>query len=400
MIDGVQEHCEPRKQRWRPMQTGLEVFLSTGLPELAGRRVGLITNYTGIDSRLRSNVDLLHASDQLELVALFGPEHGIHGETQAGVEIGASVDPRTGLPIYSLYGETRRPTPAMLEGLDALIFDIQNVGVRYATYISTMAYAQEAAAEAGLRFVVLDRPNPISGTHIEGNLLESAFASFVGVHPLPIRHGMTVGELARLFAAERRWPEPLVVSMRGWRRLQWFDQTGLPWVQPTPNLPTLDSVTLYAGTCLIEGTNISEGRGTTTPFETIGAPWIDPFRLSESLERSNLPGIAFRPAYFTPMFSKHAGVLCAGVQIHLTEREVARPVELGLHLLYALRELAPNAFDWRYAADGSYFIDLLLGSDRPRRALDAGASVAEVMAGWDEAVHSFEQRRLPFLLYE
>ena len=229
--------------------TGLETALAEGLAELAGRRAGLITNPTGVDRRLRSGADLLHAGWALELVALFGPEHGIRGEAQAGIPLGGTLDPRTGLPVHSLYGETRRPTPAMLAGLDALIFDIQDVGARYATYVSTLAYAQEAAAQAGLRFVVFDRPNPITGAGVEGDLLDPAFASFVGAHPLPVRHGLTAGELARLFAAERGWPEPLVVRLRGWRRAAWFDQTGLPWVQPSPNLPTLDSLTLYPGTC-------------------------------------------------------------------------------------------------------------------------------------------------------
>ncbi len=381
------------------MQTGLEVYLDEGLPELDGRRVGLITNHTGVDGRLRSSVDLLHSSSRLQLGALFGPEHGVRGAAQAGEKVGGATDSRTGLPVHSLYGETERPTREMLEGLDALVFDIQDVGTRYATYISTMAYAQEAAAAAGLDFAVFDRPNPITGRHVEGNLLDPQFSSFVGVHEIPIRHGLTVGELARLFAAERGWPEPIVVSMQGWSRDQWFDETGLPWVQPSPNLPTLDSLALYPGTCLIEGTNVSEGRGTTRPFELIGAPWLDPFRLAEALESRGTPGVAFRPAYFTPTFSKHAGVTCGGVQIHILHRETVRPVELGLNLLYALRRLGPDEFAWRQGAEGRYFVDLLLGSDRPRRMLDEGASPVEVMAGWAEDAAAFGERRGRFLLY-
>ena len=295
------------------VHTGLDVFLQEGLPALAGRRVGLITNPTGIDRQFRSSVDLLRQSAEIDMVALFGPEHGVRGDVQAGVRVQTAVDRRTGLPIHSLYGETQRPSPSMLAGLDSLIFDIQDIGVRYATYISTMAYAQAAAAEAGLMFVVFDRPNPL-GSPIDGNLLDPAFASFVGVHPLPVLHGLTTGELARLLAAERGWPAPLVVAMQGWQHGLWFDQTGLPWVQPSPNLPTLDAVTLYGGTCLIEGTNLSEGRGTTRPFELIGAPWIDPFRAAEELQRREIPRVTFRPAYFTPTFSKHAGVACGGVQ--------------------------------------------------------------------------------------
>ncbi|HEV2109617.1 MAG TPA: DUF1343 domain-containing protein [Thermomicrobiales bacterium] len=384
----------------RPTLSGLDVVVADGGGwQLAGRRIGLITNQTGVDRHLRSVVDLLHDTDGIELVALFGPEHGVRGEAQAGAKVGRAVDPRTGVPVYSLYGETDRPTPDMLTGLDALVFDIQDVGVRYATYISTMSLAQEAAAAAGLGFVILDRPNPISGDHVEGNLLDRAFMSFVGIHPIPIRHGMTAGELARLFAAERGWPEPEVVPMQGWSRARWFDETRLPWVQPSPNLPTLDSVTLYPGTCLIEGTNISEGRGTTRPFELIGAPWLDPFALVEELERRLLPGITFRPAYFTPTFSKHANVRCGGVQVHIVNREALRPVELGLHLLDAVRRLSGVAFAWRARSEGGYFIDLLLGSDRPRQDLDAGAEVSEVTAGWAGQAEAFVERRQAMLLY-
>jgi uncharacterized protein YbbC (DUF1343 family) len=378
---------------------GLEVALAEGFPFLSGRRVGLITNHTAIDRRLRSSIDLLHASEVVDLVSLFGPEHGVRGDAQAGVKVGTSVDGQTGLPVHSLYGETQRPTPEMLHGLDALIFDIQDIGVRYATYISTMVHAQEAASEAGLTFVVLDRPNPINGDRIEGNLLDPAFTSFVGVHPLPIRHGMTAGELARLIAGERGWTEPLVVPMREWRRGQWFDETGLPWVQPSPNLPTLDSVTLYPGTCVIEGTNLSEGRGTTRPFEYVGAPWIDPFRLASELAMRDLPGCTFRPSYFTPTFSKHAGQLCGGVQIHITDRNALQSAVLGIHLLEVMRTLDPDMFAWRVSPDGHYFVDLLLGNDSPRLMLDDGASAGDMISEWISRLDDFAERRRPYLLY-
>jgi len=380
------------------IQTGLEVFLTDGLPELTGNRVGLITNYTGVNRHLRSTVDLLYADTRIRLRALFGPEHGILGNAQDGVEVAGSVDAHTGLPVYSLYGATQRPTAESLEDLDALIFDIQDVGARYYTYIATIVYAQEAAAEAGLRFVVFDRPNPITGKHIEGNILDPNFASLIGVHPLPIRHGMTIGELARLFAAERGYPPPLVVPMRGWRRDMWSDETGLPWVYPSPNMPTLDTAILYPGTCMLEGTNLSEGRGTTKPFELVGAPWLDPFKLIAELEQRVLPGVAFRPAYFTPGFSKHKDTLCAGVQVHIIERDLVRPVELGLSLLATLHRLYPDTFAW-IMRNGIYFIDRLLGSDQPRRALDAGTDVAEIMADWSEQNAAFEERRRPHLLY-
>ena len=383
------------------VRTGLDVVLAGERAGLAGyRRVGLITNQTGVDRRLRSGIDRLHAAEGIELVALFGPEHGVRGEAQAGVEVGGGVDRRTGLPVHSLYGETQRPTGEMLAGLEALVFDIQDVGVRYATYISTLVYAQEAAASAGVPVVVLDRPNPITGGLVEGGLLDPAFASFVGVHPIPVRHGLTAGELACLVAAERGWPAPVVAMMAGWRRADWFDETGLPWVQPSPNLPTLDSVTLYPGTCLIEGTNVSEGRGTTRPFEYVGAPWIDPFRLADELAGRGLPGVLFRPAYFAPTFSKHANQSCGGVQVHVVDRDALRPVELGLHLLDAIRRHDPAAFAWREGAEGAFFVDLLLGGDGPRLALSAGAEVAEVAAGWAEQAAAFAERRRPFLLYE
>jgi uncharacterized protein YbbC (DUF1343 family) len=381
------------------MLTGLDVVLENGLPELAGMRFGLITNHTGVDRYLRSVIDLLQDRDDIELVALLGPEHGVRGEAQAGASVSGAIDQRTGLPVHSLYGETRTPTPAMMEGLDALMFDIQDAGVRFYTYVSTMINAQGAAASAGLRFVVLDRPDPIGGTRIEGNMLDPSFESFVGAHPVPIRYGMTVGELARMVAAERGWPEPIVVPMQGWKREWWFDETGLPWVFPSPNLPTLDSVTLYPGTCLIEGVNISEGRGTTRPFELIGAPWLDPFTLAAEMERRDLPGVTFRPTYFTPTFSKHANISCGGVQIHILDRAAMRPVELGIHLLHVLRELDPDAFAWREGREGSFSLDLLLGSNRPRLMLDAGDSVAQITAGWEEDASAFEERRRPFLLY-
>jgi uncharacterized protein YbbC (DUF1343 family) len=381
------------------VQTGLGALLADDFGQLAGRRVGLITNHTGIDRSLRYDIDLMHESRRLNLVALFGPEHGVRGAAQAGVKVGSGIDEHTGLPVFSLYGETQRPTPAMLNGIDTLVFDIQEVGVRFATYQATMVYCLEAAAAAGIDFVVLDRPNPITGTHVAGNLLKPDFSSFVGPRQTPIRHGMTAGELARMFAAESGVLEPVVVPMRGWRRELWFDQTGLPWVLPSPNLPTLDSATLYPGTCLIEGCNVSEGRGTTRPFEYIGAPWLDPFRFANELESRGLPGVAFRPSYFTPTFSKYAGEVCGGVQIYVTDRNVLKPVQVGIHLLHACLTLEPSSFAWRYRDNGTAVIDLLLGSDSPRNDLDAGQSPAQVMAGWDLDMESFRQRRKPFLLY-
>lgn len=370
------------------VKTGLDLLLERGHPELAGLRCGLIANHTAIDRNLQSGIDLLHASDHVELVALFGPEHGVRGDAQAGAQVQNATDPRTGLPVYSLYGDTERPTPEMLAGLDALLFDIQDLGVRYGTYLSTMVEAMQAAVENGMRFAVLDRPNPIDGITIEGPLVDDGFGSFVGAHPVPIRHGMTLGELARLIATERGWPEPVVVAMEGWNRSMWFDQTGLPWVQVSPNLPTLDSVTVYAGTCLFEGTSLSEGRGTTRPFEYVGAPWIDSFALAGRMTRAGMDGYAFRPASFTPTFSKHAGSVCGGVQIYVMDRDAAQPVKLGVELIRVAQELSGDAFEWRLNDAGVPFIDLLYGSDRLR--------LGERLSSDPMA---FGERRAPFLLY-
>ena len=382
----------------RSVRSGLEVLLADG-SLLAGKRIGLVTNPTGVDGRLRSAVDLLRSNGRMQLVALFAPEHGIRGEAQAGAPIADTVDQRSGLPVHSLYGATRKPTPAALAELDAIVFDIQDVGARFATYISTLALVLEAAADVGTLAVVLDRPNPLNGVDVEGGSLAEGFASFVGMYAAPIRHGLTMGELARLFAVERGLPRPTIVAMEGWKRELWFDETGLPWVQPSPNLPTLDAVTLYPGTCLVEGTSVSEGRGTTRPFELVGAPWIDPFALAEDLGARRIPGVRFRPVYFTPTFSKHAGVSCGGVQVHVVDRLALRPVALGLHLLVALRSQDPRSFSWRQNSDGRYVIDLLCGTDRLRRSMEEGLSASDLAAASAADVADFERRRADVLLY-
>ena len=383
----------------RSVRSGLEVLLADGSTLLAGKRIGLVTNPTGVDGRLRSAVDLLRSNGRMQLVALSAPEHGIRGEAQAGAPIADTVDQRSGLPVHSLYGATRKPTPAALAELDAIVFDIQDVGARFATYISTLALVLEAAADVGTLAVVLDRPNPLNGVDVEGGSLAEGFASFVGMYAAPIRHGLTMGELARLFAVERGLPRPTIVAMEGWKRELWFDETGLPWVQPSPNLPTLDAVTLYPGTCLVEGTSVSEGRGTTRPFELVGAPWIDPFALAEDLGARRIPGVRFRPVYFTPTFSKHAGVSCGGVQVHVVDRLALRPVALGLHLLVALRSQDPRSFSWRQNSDGRYVIDLLYGTDRLRRSMEEGLSASDLAAASAADVADFERRRADVLLY-
>lgn len=359
-------------------KSGLEVLLASSGGPLAGRRVGLITNPTGVHSNLTSTVDLLHHHPQVYLVALFGPEHGVRGEVQDGISVPSTTDPATGLPVYSLYGETRRPTSAMLEGLEALVFDLQDVGVRFYTYLSTLVLAMEAAAERGLPFVVLDRPNPITGVRVEGPLLDLRFRSFIGYLPIPLRHGLTLGELAGWcnrfggIAADLT-----VVPLQGWSRAMWFDQTGWPWIPPSPNMPTLETAIVYPGTCLFEGTNLSEGRGTTRPFEWLGAPWLDGAAWAAAFNARNLPGVRCRPIHFIPTFSKYAGERCGGVQVHVCDRDRFEAVRTGLHLLETARAQAPDRFAWR----ASHF-DRLMGTDRVRQALDAGQPVDELVAEW------------------
>ncbi len=381
---------------------GLEVFLARQTAPTAGRRVGLVTNVTGVDRDLISTVQRLHAHPAVTLGALFGPEHGLHGAAQDAVEVGAYTDARTGLPVYSLYGAHYKPTPAMLDGLDVLIFDMQDAGVRFYTYLSTLAHVMQAAAAHGLPVIVLDRPAPLNGVVVEGPVLEPAHASFVGMYPIPIRYGMTIGELAKLFNSAFDINCDLTVApLEGWTRAMWYDQTGLPFVPPSPNLPTLDAMTVYPGTCLFEGTNLSEGRGTTHPFEYIGAPWIEAETLAEALNARALPGLRFRPVYFTPSFSKHAGVTCGGVQLHVRNRDRFRPVETALHMLAVIKAMYPHDFAWGGAPvhDGRYSIDRLSGSTRVRAHLDAGAPVPELVASWAAELAAFNTLRAEYLQY-
>jgi uncharacterized protein YbbC (DUF1343 family) len=314
-------------------------------------------------------------------------------------------DGRTGLPAYSLYGETRKPTPEMLAGLDALVFDVQDVGTRVYTFVYTMALAMEAARECGKRFIVLDRPNPIGGLHIEGNILDPGFQSFVGMFPIPMRHGMTIGELALMFNHEFGIGCELeVVKMEGWRREMWFDQTRLPWIMPSPNMPALDTATVYPGSVMFEGTNISEGRGTTRPFEIIGAPFIDPYALVEELMKENLPGAVFRPLHFQPTFHKFAGEVCAGIQIHVTDRSQFKPVITGVAIICAIRRLCWNNFEWKrppyeYVYDKLPF-DVINGGSELRRQIESEVPVSEIAESWRDGLAAFAERRRAYLLYE
>jgi len=310
----------------------------------------------------------------------------------------------TGVPAYSLYGNTKKPTPEMLAGLDAVVFDLQDGGVRFYTYLSTLVYILQAGAEQHIPVIVLDRPNPISGCTPEGGMLDAAYTSFVGMAPIPIRHAMTFGELALYCNTMMNIGcDVTVVQMEGWRRGLWFDQTGLPFVSPSPNLPTLSSLTVYPGTCLFEGTTLSEGRGTTRPFEYIGAPWLDAEWLARSLNSLNLAGVRFRPVYFVPIFSKYQGKLCAGVQLHVLERDSFRAVEAALQMLALIKSKYPQEFAWRAPwSDGGHHrpIDLLTGGSQVREHLDAGRPVSELIGSFEAGLSAFKQRRAPYLLYD
>ena len=393
----------PGVNRALSVTTGIDVLLESGAAPLRGLTVGLITNHTGVNRRLVSTIDLLREAG-VNLRALFGPEHGVRGDAQAGQAVGHTVDPRTGIPVYSLYGETKRPTPEMLSGLDALVFDIQDAGVRFFTYIYTMAYCLEAAAKHGLKFFVLDRPNPITGACVEGAPIEPEATSFVGDYGLPFRYGLTMGELARYVNETRGWGADLeVVAMRGWRRSLWFDETGLPWVMPSPNFPTLETATVYPGTVLFEGTNVSEGRGTTRPFEIIGAPWIDAARTvaaaSENLADAGVEGALLREAHFVPTQSKHRGEECHGFQIHVLDRNRFEPVRAGIVLLKTIHDLYPGEFAWRASDRPLWFIDLLAGTRALRDMIDRGSPLLEVVERMAQGAGAFAKARERFFVY-
>jgi uncharacterized protein YbbC (DUF1343 family) len=389
------------------VRTGLDLLLAARGGPLRGRAVGLVCNPTAVDGRLRHAADLLAALPGVRLRALFGPEHGVRGDAQYMAAVGGGRDRRTGLPVHSLYGSTMAslaPGPAQLRGLDALCFDIQDVGSRYYTYQATMLLCMEAAARAGLGFVVLDRPNPIGGLAVEGPALRPGFESFCGLHDLAPRHGLTVGELALLFREERGLDLDLtVVTCDGWRRGQGARETGLPWVFPSPNMPTPETALVYPGMCLLEGTNLSEGRGTTRPFELFGAPWLDGPALAEALTAERLSGVAFRPVSFVPTWDKHAGVRCHGVELHVHDPLAFRPFRAGVACVLHARAQAPRAFRWRtepyeFVADVPAF-DLLCGSSRERLAIEAGATLAELARPWAAEARGFARRRAPFLSY-
>lgn len=377
---------------------GIDVLLEQRLDLLRGKRVALVTNATGVDRHLRSDIDRLAAHPDVALVALFGPEHGVRGDVQAGDKVASSRDAGTGLPVHSLYGEHREPTAAMLAGIDVIVFDIQDVGTRFYTYPYTLAGVMRAAKRAGIPVVVADRPDPLGGLRVEGPVLDPSLASFVGLFPIPLRHGMTLGELALLFNTEFGIGADLhVVAMEGWRRGEEPLREALPWVPPSPNMPTPDTALVYPGLGLLEGTNVSEGRGTTRPFEMLGAPWVDARALADRLNALRLPGARFRAAWFTPSFSKHAGLACGGVQVHITDRAAFRPVRTGIAVLKALHEQHPK--DFAFLSGDPPFFDRLSGVPWLREAILRGDAIEAIEARWTPELRQFETLRQRYLLY-
>jgi uncharacterized protein YbbC (DUF1343 family) len=387
------------------VKTGLVRAIEQG--KLKGLRVGAICNPTSVDANLRHLADLLHGAEGVKLLALFGPEHGVRGDVQYLEEVHGTVDPRTGVPEHSLYGQdfaSLTPRDEHLKGLDVLVFDIQDVGSRYYTYLATMGLCMQAAARNKLRFVVLDRPNPIGGAGVEGGIIHPGFESFVGLWPIAARHGLTAGECALLLKGEFGIDCDLgVMQMEGWLRDMLFDQTGLPWVLPSPNMPDLDTALVYPGLCLLEGTNLSEGRGTTKPFELFGAPWLDGQKLADALSSEDLPGVRFRPCAFTPTWDKHRGARCQGVQIHIWDRRALEPVRLGVACIVHARAQDPANFAWRTEkyefVETIPAIDLLAGSDSFRRAVEAGKSVDALCEPWEAECAEFVSKRSSYLLY-
>jgi len=394
-----------------PVSLGTDRLLASS--RLDGRRVGIVCNPASIDRELRHIADRLietagppgSARHGARLTAIFGPQHGFRSDVQENmIETGHARDALRRVPLYSLYSETREPTAEMLRDVDLLVVDLQDVGTRIYTYIYTMANCLVAAKKHGITVIVCDRPNPIGGDAVEGPMLVPGFESFVGLYPLPMRHGMTIGELARLFNDAFGIGADLeVVTMEGWSRGMYFDETGIPFVLPSPNIPTLDSAIVYPGTVLFEGTNVSEGRGTTKPFELLGAPWVDAERFTDGMNALALPGVRFRPAVFEPTFHKHAHTSCGGCQIHVLDRAAFRPVEAGVALIAAFRAADPERFRWRdppYEYEHTLLpIDILAGSSELREQIEAGVPARDIARGWGASTAGFVERRKPFLLY-
>lgn len=388
------------------VKAGLDVFLVDHLAALEGKSVGIITNQTGISSSGEHIVDILTGIEDVSIGALFAPEHGIRGDLPDGTKMDSYTDDRTGIRVWSLYGENLKPTEKMLADVDVLIYDIQDVGARFYTYISTLGLAMEAAAEYRKQFIVLDRPDPVNGETVEGPILEKQHASFVGQYPIPVRYGMTPGELARMIKGEE-WLKGLgeldlkVIPMEGWQRKMWFDDTGLPWIKPSPNIPSILTAAVYPGLCVIEALNVSEGRGTMRPFEQIGAPWIDGFKLAGTMNAYHLPGIYFKPITFTPVmlpqaapWNKYRDQDVHGLSLIVTDRETLRPLQVMTHLLVTLKKHYPAELELREN------LERLIGISSFRRSIDELRSPDEILAEWEPGIQAFKKARQKYLLYE
>jgi uncharacterized protein YbbC (DUF1343 family) len=387
------------------VKTGAELLFEKHFKLIEGKKVGLVTNHSALLSNGKHLADALNEDKRTKLVVLFGPEHGVRGDAPAGAQIDNDVDKKTGVRVYSLYGKINKPTPEMLKDVDVLIYDIQDVGVRFYTYISTLSYAMEAAAENHIPYIVLDRPNPIRGTWVEGFNRDDSLRSFVGLHPIVIAHGMTIGELATMYNDEGWMKDGVkanltVVKMEGWKRTMWYDETGLKWVRPSPNLPTLNSAILYPGTCFFEGVNISEGRGSDQPFECMGAPYIDAAKWANALNACKLKGVSFEPTEFKPrsiegvvLHPKYEGVNCNGVWVRITDRNVLEPVKVGVYMLATAKQLFADSVKWRRS------INRLAGTPKMAAAIDAGVPPEKIVEMWKTDVDKFKKIRAKHLLY-
>ena len=384
---------------------GVEILLDDKIELVKGQRIGLVCNQASVLPDLTHVADVFAERDDINLTTYFGPQHGIRGDVQDNmIETDHAVDSRTGLPIYSLYSETREPTEKMLENVDTIVFDMQDVGCRIYTFIYTMANCMRAAAKYGKRVIVCDRPNPINGAQVEGNVTETEFTSFVGQFEIPTRHGMTCGELAKLFNEHFGIGCELeVVTMDGWSREMWFEDTGLPWVLPSPNIPTVDTCVVFPATVHLEGTELSEGRGTTKVFEINGAPFIDPYEWKAALDAYNFPGVTFRPCYFRPTFQKWAGQTCGGVQLHVTDRSAFTPVIVGIAMVKTAHDLYTDKFQWKQEAYEYEFgknpFDVVSGTDKIRKQIETGVALNEIEDSWRDELIEFDQSRQGFLLY-
>jgi uncharacterized protein YbbC (DUF1343 family) len=384
---------------------GIERLIDDKLPLIRGQRVGLVCNQASVFPDLRHAADVFAEQTEFDLTTLFGPQHGIRGDVQDNmIETPHTVDERTGKPVYSLYSETRIPTAEMMRDLDVLVVDLQDVGCRIYTFVYTMANCMIAAKEYGKKVIICDRPNPINGTHIEGNVTESAFTSFVGHYELPTRHGMTIGELALMFNKHFGVGCDIeIVEMEGWSRDMWWDNTSLPWVLPSPNIPTWETCIVFPATVHIEGTELSEGRGTTKPFELNGAPFIDAYSWAAELDTFGFEGVTFRPCYFRPTFQKWANQTCGGIQLHVTDREAFRPVIVGVAMVKTAYDMYTDKFQWKQSAYEYVFdknpFDVVSGTDQIRLQIESGSSLEDITAPWTERHEQFVRDRSAFLLY-